>query len=215
MGSLGGFLKRGRTIVGLCLFIIAAVGVPLRPNVEGLGRAGVGVALCWLVACACWFVGPGWLGRMHWAGGPPWGLVLGSTVGLLLGFLFAAVGEFVGNLFGGIAGLVVIGVIMGLGAWAVLELCTFDPPTASAQKPPDPKTAVPLLVKIIQTQDQPMLRKVAIESLRQFGAAAGDAIPALEAALQDKDEGVRTAAKEVLQAICPDRPAGEPTSTGA
>ena len=70
-------------------------------------------------------------------------------------------------------------------------------------KPGEAKEAVPALLAILKTKDDPY-QGIAIEILRKIGPAAKDAIPALNELLRNGDENLRTSAINALKAIDPD-----------
>jgi HEAT repeat protein len=65
----------------------------------------------------------------------------------------------------------------------------------------DAKLAVPVLIEILGENPDGQVRLMAAEKLGDIGPAAKEAVPALEKARQDKDEKVRKAAGEALEAI--------------
>ncbi len=66
---------------------------------------------------------------------------------------------------------------------------------------PDARIAVPMMIKALETDQDPRMRGAAAEALGNFGDGAKHAIPALRKALQDQNEDVRRAAKGSLEAL--------------
>jgi hypothetical protein len=69
---------------------------------------------------------------------------------------------------------------------------------------------IPALIERLETAQRPHLRASAAEILADMGPAAGQAIPALRAAMGDREAEVRRAAQAALNALRAERPESGP-----
>ncbi len=222
-----GFWKRPRTVFGILITVAAAIATPLLRRhgnqfyvgdfLGWPGGANAGSLIGATLGCVLWLFAPsGWLGKIHSPGGPPWGLAVGALVGGLAGYLGGGVSGSIATIFPESMGVIVYGLLLGTCMWGLVEFCTLEPEASGpGGKPLDPTTAVPQLLKLLQTQSNAVAHKFIINTLGQMGPAAKDAIPALRECLRDQDELVRQSASEALQRIGPDEQKSEDRGAGA